>query len=49
MFKFFIENEWMSPNQSGFKPVDSCMNQLLAITREIYKLFHKGSEIHLFF
>ena len=49
MFKFFIENEWMSPNQSGFKPVDSCINQLLAITREIYKLFHKGSEIHLFF
>ena len=49
MLKFFIENEWMSPNQSGFKPVDSCINQLLAITREIYKLFHKGSEIHLFF
>ena len=28
MFKFFIENELISPNQSGFKPGDSCINQL---------------------
>ena len=39
MFKFFIENELISPNQSGFKPGDSCINQLLAITHEIYKSF----------
>ena len=26
MFKFFIENELISPNQSGFKPGDSCIN-----------------------
>ena len=31
MFKFFIENELISPNQLGFKPCDSCTNQLLAI------------------
>ena len=31
MFKFFIENELISPNQSGFKPSDSCITQLLAI------------------
>ena len=37
MLKFFIENELISPNQSGFKPGDSCINQLLAITYEIYK------------
>ena len=24
MFKFFIENEFISLNQSGFKPGDSC-------------------------
>ena len=41
MFKFFIENEQISPSQSGFKPVDSCINQLLAITHEISKLFYE--------
>ena len=28
MFKFFIDNELISSNQSGFKPGDSCVNQL---------------------
>ena len=32
----------ISPNQSGFKPGDSCTNQLLTITHEIYKSFDKG-------
>ena len=45
MFKFFIENELISPNQSGFKPGDSCINQLLAITHEIYKSFEDGFEV----
>ena len=45
MFKFFIENELISPNQSGFKPRDSCTNQLLAITHEIYKSFDGGFEV----
>ena len=38
MFKFFIKNELISPNQSGFKPDDSCVNQLVSITHEIYLL-----------
>ena len=44
MFKFFIENELISPNQSGFK-LDSSINQLLAITHEIYKSFDNGFEL----
>ena len=44
VFKF-IENEFISPNQSGFKPGDSCTNQLLAITHEIYKSFDEGFEV----
>ena len=44
MVKFFIENELISPNQSGFKPGDYCINQLLAITHEIYK-FDDGFEV----
>ena len=39
MFKCFIENELISSNQSGFKPGDSCINQVLAITHEIHKSF----------
>ena len=49
MFKFFIENELISPNQSGFKPGDSCINQLLAITHEIYKSFDDGFEVRCVF
>ena len=45
MFNFFIENELVSPNQSGDKPSESCINQLLAITHEIYKSFDNGFEV----
>ena len=39
MFKIFIENKQFSPNQSRFKSGDSCINQLLIITHEMYKSF----------
>ena len=45
MSKFFIENELISSNQSGFKWGDSCVNQLLSITHEIYKSFEEGHEV----
>ena len=45
IIKFFIENELISPNQLGFKPGDSCINQLLAITHEIYKSFDENVEV----
>ena len=45
MFKFFTENELISLNQSDFKPGDSCINQLLAITHEIYISFDEGFEV----
>ena len=45
MFSFFIENGLISQNQSGFKPGDSCINQLLSITHEIYKSFDDGWEV----
>ena len=35
----------ISPNQSGFRPGDSCVNQLLAITYDIYKSFDEGLEV----
>ena len=45
MFKFFISNNLISPNQSSFKLGDSCINQLLLITHEIYKSFDDGLEV----
>ena len=35
IFTFFTENNLISPNQSGFRPGNSCINQLLTITHEI--------------
>ena len=45
LFEFFIANELISSNHSGFKPGDSCINQLLSITHEIYKSFDDGYEV----
>ena len=42
---FFIENERISSNQHGFKLGDSCINQLVSITHEIYKSFHKSHAV----
>ena len=35
----------ISANQLGFRPGDSCANQLLSITQEIYKPFDDGLEV----
>ena len=39
----------ISSNQSGFKLGDSCINQLLSITHEIYKSFDVGLEVRSVF
>ena len=44
MYESFKENNLISPNQSGFKPGNSCNNQLLSITHEIGKSFYDGLE-----
>ena len=43
--ELFIVNELISSKQSGFKPGDSYINQLLSITHEIYKSFDDGYEV----
>ena len=45
----FIENKLISSNQSGFKPSDSCVNQLVPITHEIYNSFEEGHEVRVVF
>ena len=49
MFNFFNENKLISSDQSGFKPGDSCINQLLSITHEIHKSFDVGLEVRSVF
>ena len=44
-YKFFIENELILSNQSGFRSGDSCVNQLVSITHEIYESFDEGHEV----
>ena len=36
IFEFFGESRLISVNQSGFKPGDSCVYQLLSVSDEIY-------------
>ena len=48
-FCFFLANNLLAPNQSGFKPGDSCVNQLLSITHEIYSTFDDGLEVRSVF
>ena len=45
MFDFFITNHLISTNQSGFKPGDSCINQVLSITHGIYALLDEWYEV----
>ena len=45
LYKFFNENDLLSSKQSGFRPGDSCINQLLSITREIYQSFDNNLEV----
>ena len=42
---YFIENELISLSQSGFKPEDSCINQLLSITHDMYQSFDNDFEV----
>ena len=38
-------NESISQNQTGFKPNDSCVNQLISFTYEIYQSFYGVLEV----
>lgn len=48
-YKFLNDNDLISPNQSGFRPNDSTINQLLSITNEIYENYEDYSETRALF
>ena len=37
IYSFLLEEKLLNQNQSGFRPSDSCINQLLAIARDIFE------------
>ena len=37
IYHFLLEERLLNPYQSGFRPSESCLNQLLAITHEIFQ------------
>ena len=41
----FLENNFITRMQSRLKPGESCINQLLSITHEIYKSFDDRFQI----
>ena len=45
MLKYFLDNNLITPKQSGFRPGDSCINQLLSITHDIFTSFDNGLEV----
>ena len=49
MYNFFSDKSLLSPNQSGCRSSDSCINQFLPINQEILNAFDKGLEIREIF
>ena len=45
MFPVFIKNKSIATNPPGFKPGDSCINQLIEITHEICQSFDEGCKV----
>ena len=45
MHDLLSNNNLLSPNQSGFRSGDSCINQLLSFNNEILNAFDKGLEV----
>ena len=49
MFNLFLASNLLAPNRSGFKLGDSCINQSLSITQEIYSTSDDEFEVRSIF
>ena len=47
IYNFLDEQDVLNPNQSGFRPNDSCVYQLLSITHEIFSSFDCNSSLEV--
>ena len=49
MYIYLTSNSLLSDNQSGYRPNDSCINQLISITSEIFEAFEGYDEVRAVF
>ena len=49
MLKYFLDNNLIFPKRSGFRPCDSCVNQLLSITHDNFTSFDNCLEVRRVF
>ena len=47
LFKYLEGNNLLSGNQSGFRPDNSCVDQLLSVTHEVYKAFDANPSLEV--
>ena len=47
IFEYLKKNSLLCPNQSGFRPFDSCENQLLSIVHDIYANFDQHPTLEM--
>ena len=47
LFEYLDEHKLLSKHQSGFRPNDSCINQLLSIIHDIYTGFDDGTTLEV--
>ena len=47
IYDFLLKEELLNPSQSGFRPFDSCINQLLAISHQIFEAFDCNPPIEI--
>ena len=47
IYDFLLNEELLNPNQSDFRPSDSCINQLLAITHQIFEAFDSNPPLEI--
>ena len=49
LYTFLVEIEYLNPLQSGLRPGDSTVNQLVYLVHKIYDAFEKGKEVRMVF
>ena len=47
VYSFMIHNKLLNSCQSGFKPNDFCINQLIIITNNIYRAFDANPSLEV--
>lgn len=48
LYNFILTNDILTPHQSGFRPNDSTVNQLLSITSDFYKAVDRSANTNSF-